>query len=338
MIMQGKIKKIFADSNVTVNSRVHERIINDSLAALGESHKVIKPLPFESRISRFAINFKALTKIAAEIAFVAILAAACNAIGTSIDGSSVAFGKVIGYFQNHTYTFDLNLGTPSTPDDETYAMHAMVWELGRIRVDGSLGAPVGEISSISDLNTGRTLLLLHQNRTATTKMESFLNKNLGYEEIIALCSHPIANLWNLRDGREQKIGEKDIDGNVFTGFEVFQVGKYYRYKITIWANAKSGIPDMVEVLATPVEESKPSLKWKMSNFKINARLSEDVFSLRLPNGYKLEDQEYLENPEEETEHSAEAGKIVQMLELWAQDKKDGRGSVDMGQLSASVEP
>jgi hypothetical protein len=265
-----------------------------------------------------------ITKIAAAVLIIAILIG-INQFGGSVDGSSVAFGQVLEYFQTFSYTFDLTVDTVAEKQGSVaFTMQAMVWELGRMRVDCPLGigTGVGNISSITDFNAGRTLLLFHQNKTGVIKKESVLNKNTGAGGIISFCTKPIENLWNVRDSTEEQLGEKEIHGQKATGFRIFQEDQYFEYDITIWADSESSVPSLVEAIARPLDESYPSIKWTMENFDLDVELGEGLFSLDLPTGYTLAYHEDLEKLEVETEASDESEKIVQMLELWSEGRKD----------------
>jgi hypothetical protein len=263
-----------------------------------------------------------ITKLAIAAVLIIAVVIGINRLGGSIDGGSVAFGEVLGYIQKHSYTFDLTVDTVSEEQDSTaFTMRAMVWELGWMRVDCSAGG-VGEISSITDFNAGRTLLLFHRNKTGVLKKESVLNRNTGAGGIISFCTKPIEDLWNMRDGTEEQLGEEKINGQEVIGFRVYQEDKYFEYDITIWADSKSGFPGMVEAIAKPFDESYPLIKWTMENFNLDVELDEELFSLELPSGYTLAYQEDLENLEVGTELSDESKKIVQMLELWSEGKKD----------------
>ncbi|MBW8035392.1 MAG: hypothetical protein FVQ79_07125 [Planctomycetes bacterium] len=264
-----------------------------------------------------------ITKIAAAAVLIIAVLIGINQFGGSVDVSSVAFGQVLEYFQGSSYSFDLTFATVIEDEDrisEAYTSRAKVWEMGKMRFDCSENGKIGSISSIADFNTGRSLLLFHHNKTAVTKKESVLS-NAGVKGIFSFCSKPVENLWNLRDGTEEQLGEKEIDGQRVTGFRVFQKDKYFEYDITIWADFESGAPRLVEVMANPLEDYL-SVKWTMENFDLDVELDEGLFSLEVPAGYILAYQEDLEKLEVDTEPSVESGKIVQMLELWSQGKKD----------------
>lgn len=262
-----------------------------------------------------------ITKIAAAAVLIIAILIGINQFGGSVGGGSVAFGEVLEYFQTFSYTFDLSVDTVAEKQSSTaLKMQAMVWELGKMRVNCSAGA-AGNISSISDFNSGKTLLLFHQNKTGVIKNESLLNNNTGAGGIVSFCTKPIENLWNLRDGTEELLGEQEIDGKLATGFRVSQEDQYFEYDITIWADPERGVPVIVEANAKPLDRSYPSIKWLMENFDLDVQLDEELFSLNLPAGYTLAYQEDLESIEAKEDPSIESEKIVRMLELWSDGRK-----------------
>jgi hypothetical protein len=271
-----------------------------------------------------------ITKLAAAAVIIISIAIGIDYFGGPIHGAGVAFGEVLGYVQTSSYTFDLTVKTvPPDGGLTPLTMQAMVWELGRMRVDCTTGT-VGKISSITNFNTGKTLLLFHQNKTGVIKQESVLNQNTGAGGIVSFCAKPIENLWNLRDDTEEQLGEKVAQGQIITGFRVFQEDQYFQYNITIWADSKSGVPSLVEVTAKPLDASYTSVKWTMNNFDLDVELDEKSFSLEVPAGYTLAYQSDLDSPKLQTEPSAESQKVLQMLELWSEGKRSEAVQVLLG--------
>jgi hypothetical protein len=305
------INRLIKKLHVPASSELDERVYGEiSKVPAGKRETSDRP-----DIWRIIMKSR-IIKLSAAAVIIIVILIGINQFGGLIGGSNIAFGEVLGYVQKHSYTFDLNGLRPQE------AIHAMVWELGWIRVDFSAGPGVGKISSITDFNTDQTILLFHQNKTAVLKKESVLNKNVGVEGIISFCSRPIAQLWNMLDGVEEYLDEKEIDGQRVSGFRVIKEDQNFKYDITIWVDSKNGLPYIVETIATPFDQSYPTITTTMENFNFDVKLDEDLFSLDLPEGYRLAYQEELENLEVKTKPSDESKKIVQMLELWSEGKKD----------------
>ena len=303
----------------------HDRLRETLMASLANRSKQHKQTSKVAHIGAFigdTIMKSRITKIAAAAVIIIVVLIGINQFGSSIGGSSIAFAEVLGYIQTFSYTFDLSVETATVNQDPAaFTMKAMVLEFGRLRIDCSTGK-VGKISSITDFNAGKTMLLFHQNKAGVIREEPVLNKYTGAGGIVTFCTKSIENLWNVRDGTEEQLGEKEINGQTVTGFRVFQEDQYFEYDITIWANSENGVPSLVEAIAKPLDESYPSIKWTMENFDLDVELDEELFSLELPAGYTLAYHSDLDKLEVETEPSAESEEIVQMLELWSEGRKN----------------
>jgi len=260
-----------------------------------------------------------ITKLAAAAVIIITVVLGTHYFGGSVE-TTAAFGNVLGYLQTHSYTFDLT--SPGT-DEKGMArvtIKAMIMELGRMRFD--CPTMEGKMSSITNLNTGKTLLLFHQNKAGVLVEESILKKDTGAQGILTLCTRPIASLWNLRNGTEERLGEKEIDGQIVTGSKFSQKDKDFEYDITIWADKQKNTPYLVEIISKPTtDKSFPVIKWTAANFNLDIELDEKLFSLEVPAGYTLSYQSNLEDMKAETQPSAQAQKIEQMLALWPEGKK-----------------
>jgi hypothetical protein len=306
----------------------HNHLRQTLMASLADRSKQHKKTSRIAHIKAFVgdtIMKSRITKLAAAAVTIIAVLIGISQLDVFTNESSVAFGEVLGHIQTSSYNFDLT-GVPITEEQpsEAATIQAMVLELGRLRMDCS--AP--KISSITDFNTGKCLLLFHQNKTGVLIEDLVIDMEDGIGDmedglggIYALFSRPIENLWNLQDGTQEDLGEKQIDGQTVTGFRVFQKDPYFEYDITIWANITTGVPILVEVLPKPLDTSHPSIKWIMNNFILDVEPDEKLFNLEVPEGYTLSQQWDLDELQPDAEHSAEAKKIVEMLELWPRGQK-----------------
>jgi outer membrane lipoprotein-sorting protein len=290
---------------------------------LAESEKT-KSAELEPNMWRIIMKSR-ITKFAAAAVIIIAVLIGVNEFGGSIDGAGVAFAEVLEHIRTSNYTFDL---TVLTEDQASSTVQAMVLEPGRMRVDSSVG--LGKVSSIIDISEGKSLLLFHQFKTGQIREVPTPGKDDGAGGIFALCMKPIENLWDLRDGTEEELGEKEIDGQIAEGFKTSHEDQYFQYETTIWAHAKTGVPILVEMVATPLEGESGWIQWTMSNFALDVELAEDLFSLEVPGGYTLAYQLSLDELETETRHSAGAEKIEEMLKLWSSGKKTKAVEVLLG--------
>ena len=88
-----KIKKLFAKSDITVDSKFDDRIINDALTALEKSEK-IKAVSSGPNIWRIIMKSK-ITKLAAASVIIIAAMVVMQWIGSSVEGTSLAFGEVL---------------------------------------------------------------------------------------------------------------------------------------------------------------------------------------------------------------------------------------------------
>ena len=306
-------------SSVTTNEQLDKRILDDC-RAVQKTPQTTKSAVIQPTLWRIIMKTKITKFTTAAVIIITIVMVIIHS-GGSIDGATPAFGSVIGYIQTHSYTFDLIFeGTDKKSGIPPFTIKAMIMELGRMRFDCS--TMVGKISSITNLNTGKTLLLFHQNKSGVLMEESVLKNDTGAQGILTLCSRPIASLWNVRNGTEEQLGEKEMDGQIITGFKFSQKDNDFEYDITIWADSQKNTPYLVEIISKPTtDKSFPIIKWTAANFNLDVELDENLFSLEVPAGYTLAYQSNLEDIKAEIKPSAQAQKIVHMLTFWPQGKK-----------------
>jgi outer membrane lipoprotein-sorting protein len=288
------------------------RILSDALAMMEKSKKASPALAGPS-IRRIIMRSRITKLITAAVVIVAALIGVYHFVG----GADVAFADVLEHIQGSCYTFDL---TVVTEEQASTTVQARVLEPGRMRFDTSTG--LGKISSIINASEGKNLFIFHKQKAAYMFDEVYdPEKYAGAVGIIALCTKPINNLWNLRDGTEEKLGKRDIDGQTAEGFRVLQEDKIFQNDITIWAHPKTAVPILVEMISTLQDDSSKSMTWTMNNFDLDVELDESMFSLDLPPGFTLCHQLDLDELQTDTEPSAEGKKIEEMLALWSQGQK-----------------
>lgn len=260
-----------------------------------------------------------ITKLAAASVIIVAVLIGIHHFGNSFDGTSVAFGEVLRQIQNSSYTFDL--ATVIEGDVLPTVNKGMVLRPGKLRIDAPQAMGGVSTSTIADISTKKSLILFHGQKVAMTEIPGAISVP---EEAgpFGLFMRPVANLWNLRDGTEKSLGEKEIDGQPAVGFQVQQEGKDYQCEIVVWAHAETGRPIRVEITIYNPEDSSQSMTMVMSRFDLDAELDEELFSLEPPEGYTLAYQKTLQETLAITESTLEAEKIERSFALWSQNKKD----------------
>lgn len=306
------IKNLFKNSRITVGQHVDKKILDKAASALPQQatqpDRSTWSIIMHSKITKFS-------GIAAAIIIIAVLTGIYQLTG-SIDGASVAFAEVLEHINSFSYKFDL---TTVTDKNASKTVQAMVLEPGKMRVDATVG--LGKISTIIDVAEGKSTILFHQFKTAQIQEMPTMVKDYGAESFLFLCTKSIENLWDMQDGTEEPLGKKEIDGRTAIGFKVMQKGQYFRSGATLWADAKTATPILVEMTMSPLGDSPESMVFIMNNFDLDVQLDADLFTLKTPPGYTLAYQNSLDELDKKNEFSDQAKKIVQALEIWSQGKK-----------------
>ena len=269
-----KIKKLFAKSNISVDSEVDDRIVRDTLKAFDESKDITS---FPAGLDRWRVIMNTrITKLAVAVVIMVTAILVINYLGGSVRVSSVAFGDILQKILDSSYTFEVT--TIGDVKDETF--RGMILQSAGLRID----SPEEGISSVTNFNTGQGLVLFHRDKIAITELPD--TENQVDSGPFAFFLNSIENLWNLSDGTEKSLGEKEIDGHPALGFEVRQNNEEYISDIEIWAHKETGAPIWVEItLHDP--ENIHSVTMVMSQFDLDAELDEELFSTEPPEDYKV---------------------------------------------------
>jgi outer membrane lipoprotein-sorting protein len=257
-------------------------------------------------------------KIAAGIVIVAIALIGIKFFGGSDVVTCVAFGDVLNQMKNSSYTFDM---TTISEGQAQGTSKGMMLKPGIARFD----APelMGGVTTISNFQLGESMIIFHGQKTVMNMKDV-----PGAEEMpqdsgpFSILLNPIESLWNLQDGTETSLGEKEIDGQPAVGFSVKKEEKDYSGEINVWANKETGIPIRVEINLHNPDNPSESLSEVISNFNLGVELDEELFSMKPPEGYTLAYQKTLDQTVQKGQSSPEADKIKLSIELWSDGEED----------------
>ncbi len=91
---------------------------------------------------------------------------------------------------------------------------------------------------------------------------------------------------DFQDGKEERLGDKQLNGKKVTGFRVTrhlsERGKEQETPLTIWVDTATNLPVEAEI----AEKDQIT---HATNFKWDLPLDEKLFSMAIPEGYKVED-------------------------------------------------
>jgi len=304
-----KTEEIIRRMHFEASEQIHARIRNDVLTAYQKSRRSRSVLAHGLR--RRTVMSRRLIQVAFTIVVLVIglmIFAHLN--------NDIAFAEVLNYIQAQGYSFDLTVQEDNTSE----TMRGMIFQPGRMRFDAKTG--VWSFSAITDTGSNKTLLLSRHFKIAQYVKTAEEFERLGASKLLYLCSQPIQNLWNLRDGTEEELGKRELDGNTALGFKVIHCDNNFDNVITLWANARSGRPVSVEIISTALQAPGNRLVWTLNNFDLDSELDESMFSMEVPADYALANQKNLEDIDFEEKSDEDARKIVNAIQLWKDDRQN----------------
>ncbi|MHC4088183.1 MAG: LolA family protein [Planctomycetota bacterium] len=258
-----KIKRLFAKSDVTVNSKVDDRIINDALTVFDKSEKT-KSVSAEPNIWRMIMKSR-ITKLAAAAVIIIVILIGISQFSDSIDGSSIVWADVVEQirtFRPNIYKQTIQYET--RPDKVKQVMHFSlsrrreIWADGSIRVFDMSKKPVRILTLYPDKKQAIEMTL--------TDMGPAKDPDL------------LRILAGRQDGTEEDLGITEIEGRKVKIFH--SPDKINDF--TVWADVETGLPVRIELLQ---EQLKRTIV--MEEFEFDVDFDEALFSVTAPKGYSV---------------------------------------------------
>lgn len=277
-----KIKRLFAKSDVTVNSKVDDRIINDALTAFDKSEKT-KSVLAEPNIWRMIMRSRTTKFATAAVIIIAVLIGIHQFSG-SIDGASVVWASVVkNVEQAKTVSFRLKTSMTGMPDSEImvydsseYGSRMDVYGDGKIvtRIYG----PKGENVSIMIIPEAK-----RYTRTSFTEEErqQMRKREKDPREFVKL----------FLSVDHTELGRKTINGIKVEVLEVDSPkvgGGMFESAIgRLWVDVKTDLPVRMEIEGVSAG-GKIQTKMVMDEFKWNEELDASEFEPNIPSDYILQ--------------------------------------------------
>ncbi len=243
-------------------------------------------------IGRIIMNSK-WTKLAAAAVVVVAAVIGVHFIG----GSTVTFATVIRPILNaNTAILDHVIGAE---DPNAPVIHDMVMG-SRIRRTVS---NMPNVISVIDLQDGKILTLVEPKKEAIyTDL-----KGLKVPNYMDHLKNVIGMLQDSPHFVVEELGVQQIDGRKLVGF----TAKHPRAEVTIWADAKTGLP-------VRMETKEGQLLAISKNLRFDEPMDEALFSMEVPAGYKLQQKTELDL------NSATEADFVEGLRVMAELFGDGQ--------------
>ncbi len=309
--------KIFKNDH----ERLHEKLVSSVTSPQ------IEPEPEPAYISKRTSSSPSLGeiiidnrifKIAAGIIIVGIAAIALKIFTGTDTFTNIAFGDVLQQIHGKSYTFDMTFINEGKVQGTN---KCMMLQPGIVRID----TPEiwGGITSISNFNKGERIMIIHGQKIVMNLKDipeiGEKSQDIGP---FAMLLNPIENLWNLQNGTETVLEEKEIEGQSAIGFKVEQKGEDFSGDIIVWANSETGSPVRVEIILYNPENNSEAVSMVLDKFNLDVELDPKLFSMEIPEGYTMAYQNTLEETVQKGESTPEANKIEQSIKLWNEGEQD----------------
>jgi hypothetical protein len=269
-----KIKKLFAKSDITVNSKVDDRIINDALTAFDKSEK-IKSLSAEPNTWRMIMN-KTMTKVAAAAAIIAIVIVGMHYLDVSPDGAGVVWADVLRNMEaSQTVTFTLDA-------ENDYGTDGHYWGKGTVKIKGPIRRFDGingfrsrygqsreeTVISMTDLSRQNRFVTLYPLKKCADTADSH-----GYNPALLTYDGLKKDFHN---ETEESLGEMEINGRKAVGFRIVKDNK----EIMVWIDPDTSLPIQIESKANDGTETLT-----LTNIAFGVELDDQLFDMTVPDDY-----------------------------------------------------
>jgi outer membrane lipoprotein-sorting protein len=295
-----KIKKLFAKSNITVNSKVDDRIVNDALTSFGK-YKKIQSVSSEQNIWRTIMNNR-ITKLASAAMIIAGVLVGLYLFVEPIGVTSVSWADVLKNVETartimyirefesskEKEVVETRIMEPYHSRTDVIAHHSQIDETGN--------STMYKVA-IRNTNLNKNLLLYPNTKMAVIGDDDVTpgDEIRAYEKLKK----------DFRDGTEKNLGSVTLNGRETICFEISRENK----KITVWADPNTALPIQIEEITRENGDRKKIVR---SEIRFDIELDEQLFSLTPPAGYCLLDLEtqQLQTPFELTEKHLVEGLAV----------------------------
>ncbi len=150
--------------------------------------------------------------------------------------------------------------------------------------------------NISDWSVGKMIGLDPKSKQAT--VINMLNmpddqKNGMHANQFEMIRQALRTVTSDPNSKTLSLGEKQIDGRTVLGFRIDAPGM----PLTVWADPETELPVRIETTMV----GPPKTKVVMTNYEFNVELDESLFSLDIPEGYKVTEANVDATPANETD-------------------------------------
>lgn len=286
------IEKLIKKLRYKAGAETHEKVLGNVLKALDE-HQKQESGATALDIWRTIMNSK-ITKLATAAAVIVAVLVSFHYLGGS---AGSAYADVVERLQKARtllYTVTTSTAVEGMPD---MRMEIAFKEPGYMRIT----MPGGYIS-VMDCIQGKGLSIIPEKKQFIEMEISNLPGDGGRRQF-----DTIEKLRSLPERADEVLGETEVDGRIVQGFRIAEEGMTY----TVWIDPKSR-----ELVKVDVKfDGAPQMSGTMTDFRFDAELSDELFSIAPPDGYtRLAIQVDASEASEDD--------LIEFLRLWTTWTKD----------------
>jgi hypothetical protein len=282
MSYSKKIKRLFTQSNVTVNDQINERILENSFNALDKSQN-LQPSQVESVIWR-TIMRNPIFKIAVAAVIIIAVLLGVHYSGGSVDVAGVAWGGVLDKVEQiPTIIFDMTVEYAISENEKRvlFSKNYIASDYGTrsdIFYEGQLTGfkymlPIEKVAYQIDLDR-----------------KEYVSIELSDEQaaIARDTDEPRKWLKNILSGDYTELGRATINGVVVEGIEEKKPQQMVDANsiMRLWVDVQTNLPVQVEVEMIGMAEGQMRQhRYVMENFEWNAEIDASVFVPEIPDDF-----------------------------------------------------
>jgi len=269
-----KIKRLFAKSDLTVNSKIDDRIINDVLTALDKSEKTQSVSP-EPNIWRLIMKSK-ITKLVAAAAVIIAVMVGMHWIGSSVDGTSILYAKVREAIEKKPWICAKHTvlkGEKAFGGEEWFSLEPKITV--EIVDDGRI--------KYSDFSNKKRYDYLPMSGTITISQIKEHPSFLDAKTPLELCKKVIE--MKQASGAEFSQSFIERDGKTLEVWEVIQLGDTGSEKIKLFIDTQEYLPIVAEVSHT--DHTGKTTYQGTIEFKYPESGPENIYELGVPKDAKV---------------------------------------------------
>ncbi|MHC4310277.1 MAG: hypothetical protein ACYSSN_10055 [Planctomycetota bacterium] len=268
--IEKHIKNIYVKSlPATTSAELDERVLGNVMGTLEELKKKTSAA-IGPNIWRIIMKSR-ITKLAAAAVIIIAVILGLNFIGGPSKSGLVFADVVRPILTARTVVFDVIMG-----EGENVTI-TKVMNMGTQRIRGEVLSADGktvQVIVIVDYDTSQMLQLIPSQKTAVLIELKDIPETEKPENVLETMRNIITELQNDPDVSVEPLGEKEIDGQIATGFRATGPDG----ELTVWANPETGLP-------IRFEQKWNQMQFVCTDFQFDIEMDESLFKMEIPEGY-----------------------------------------------------